>query len=54
MSVSYTGNYGFPYPLGNDSLSLLAQRVQELAEYIDYTYGLMSVDLIDFSLLEGF
>ena len=53
MSVDYTKadpikgtyGYGFPYPLGDDSLSLIAQRVQELAEYIDITYGIMGINL---------
>ena len=40
-----TANYRFPYPTGSDSLSNVAQRIQELAEYIDYTYTLMDINL---------
>ena len=45
MATSETANYRFPYPLGSDSLSNVAQRIQELAEYIDYTYTLMDINL---------
>ncbi len=40
-----TANYRFPYPTGSDSLSNVAQRIQELAQYIDYTYTLMDINL---------
>ena len=45
MATSTTTNYSFPYPLGSDSLSNVALRIQQLAEYIDSTYTILGVDL---------
>lgn len=45
MATSQTTNYRFPYPLGSDSLSNTALRIQELAEYIDSTYGTLGINL---------
>jgi microcystin-dependent protein len=45
MATSATTNYSFPYPLGSDSLSNVALRIQQLAEYIDSTYTILGVDL---------
>jgi len=45
MSVEYTANYGFPYPSGDDSLSLLANRIELLAKEIDATYTILDINL---------
>lgn len=45
MATSSTTNYHFPYPLGSDSLSNVALRIQELAEYIDTTYTTLGINL---------
>ena len=45
MATSTTTNYSFPYPEGSDSLSNVALRIQQLAEYIDSAYTILGVDL---------
>jgi len=45
VSSSSTPIYGFPYPNGDDSLSNLANRIQELAYYIEYTYDTLGIIL---------
>ena len=45
MATSSTNNYHFPYPLGSDSLSNVALRIQELAEFIDTSYTILGIDL---------
>lgn len=45
MATSSTTNYHFPYPLGSDSLSNVALRIQELAEYIDATYTTLGINI---------
>lgn len=45
MSASVTPIYYFPYPNGDDALSNLAQRIEDLAFRIEATYSTMGIDL---------
>lgn len=41
--TSFTTNYWFPYPLASDSISLIATRMQQLAQRIEDTYGYLGI-----------
>lgn len=41
--TSFTTNYWFPYPLASDSISLIATRIQQLAQRIEDTYGYLGI-----------
>ena len=43
-TTAVTPTYLFPYPTGEDSLSNVAQRIQDLAERIEQTYATMGID----------
>lgn len=43
-TTAVTPTYLFPYPTGEDSLSNVAQRIQELATRIEQTYSAMGID----------
>jgi hypothetical protein len=51
-TTATTPTYLFPYPTGEDSLSNLAQRIQDLANRIETTYGLMGIDTSFTNLLQ--
>ena len=45
MSSSSTPIYHFPYPNGDDALSNLANRIEELAYYLEYSFETLNINL---------
>jgi hypothetical protein len=45
MAIGNTPNYNIPYPLGNDALSNVAERIQQMAVYLDQMFSSLDIQL---------